>query len=289
MHSPPSVPPGAPETKTAAPPWHLTVAYDGTAYHGWASQPGLATLRETLESRLQRLFRQPDLQIAATSRTDAGVHALDQQVSFTPAGTPSAPLAPDQLPARLNRWLPPDIRVLAARRAPPGFHARHAACGKAYVYCIATDRAVTPFAARYAWHLWRPLDVGAMRAAAGRLTGTHDFATFGANPRRDGPNPTICTLHRLELTERPGFLFVTVIGDRFLYKMVRGLTGFLAHVGLTGQPPGRAEAALAARTRTAIPDNAPACGLFLARVFFAGDDWAAYQPPLPPFAPAGFG
>ncbi len=282
FESPPS---SAPSPPPAARPWHLTVAYDGTAYHGWASQPGLSTLRDTLESRLQRLFRQPDLQIAATSRTDAGVHALDQHVSFTPTGTPVASLDPEQLPARLNRWLPPEVRVLTARVEAPGFHARYAARGKAYVYCIATNRAVTPFAARYAWHLWRPLDLAAMRAAAARLTGTRDFASFGANPRRDGPNPTICTLHRLELTERPGFLFVTVLGDRFLYKMVRGLTGFLVHVGLNSIAPEAADAALAAHSRTAVPDNAPACGLFLARVFFSDEAWPGYQPPLPPFAP----
>lgn len=266
------------------PVWHLTVAYDGTAYAGWQVQPDVRTIQGEFRSRLRLLLRDPHLCPVATSRTDAGVHALDQHLSFPDSG-PRA-LDPDDVHRTLNRWLPPDIRVLHTELREPGFNARFAALAKAYTYVICPKAIASPFVHRYAWVFPVPLDVEAMRLAAGVFLGEHDFASFGVNPRcdeREG-EPTIRRLYRLDVLERDGLLYVDVIGDSFLYKMVRSLAGFLVHVGRGAAAPETAHNVLAACDRRAAADSAPAQGLFLARVFFRAGAWESYAPRLPPFA-----
>jgi tRNA pseudouridine38-40 synthase len=273
--------------ETGAPPaaaWHLTVAYDGSAYCGWQVQPDQRTIQGEFRQRLRLLFRDPTLTPGATSRTDTGVHALDQHLSF-PERTPCA-LTPATVQRTLNRWLPPDIRVLRAERREPGFHARFAAVAKAYTYVICPKAIASPFVHRYAWVFPAPLDAEAMRAAAATFAGEHDFASFAVNPRcpeRVG-EATVRRLHRIELLEQDGLLYLNVIGDSFLYKMVRSLAGFLVHVGRGAVPPAAAASVLAARDRRAAADSAPGQGLFLARVFFREGEWATYVPRLPPFA-----
>ena len=209
------------------------------------------------------------------------MHALDQQISFPDPGT--CAFAPERLPKVLNRWLPTDIRLLHVCLREPGFSARYAACGKAYTYCVNTSPVLLPFAGRYAWHLpKRRFDLDAMRAAAAALVGEHDFASFGVNPKRELPT-TVCTLHRLEIIPDGEWLFFNVMGNAFLYKMVRSLAGWLVHVGLGRRRAEETTAVLAARRRMAAADTAPAGGLFLARVFFEPDTWPAYQPLLPPW------
>lgn len=262
------------------PVWHLTVAYDGTDFHGWQIQPSHRTVQGEVLAQVRKLFQDPTILLSATSRTDAGVHALDQHVSFVSTGPLRVPA--ERLGDVLNRRLPAAIRILDARLAHPGFSARFDACGKCYVYSIWRARAATPFTARYSWHYPAPLDVEAMRIAGAELAGTHDFASFGANPKREIES-TIRTLHRLELREQGDFLFVCVTGDSFLYKMVRGIVGYLMHVGRHPREPDvRTRETLAARDRCAAADTAPAKGLFLCKVFFPGDNPLAYSPPLPP-------
>jgi tRNA pseudouridine38-40 synthase len=262
------------------PVWHLTLAYDGSAYHGWQTQPGQTTVQGALETRLRLLFRTPDLRVAATSRTDSGVHALDQHVTFPV--TTAQPPAPAELARNLNRWLPDDIRVLAAELREPEFHARHSPVGKAYSYVLAREETLNPFAGRYAWLYPRPLNLAAMRAAAGYLVGEHDFASFAANPKRE-LDSTIRRLHRVEIRECGPYLLVNVVGERFLYKMVRGLVGFLAYVGRGACPATRTPEVIAARNRAAAADSAPPQGLFLAKVFFTAAELESYTAILPQF------
>ena len=269
----------------AADTWHLRVSYDGTAFHGWQIQPQQRTVQGELQARLRRLFRVPELRITGSSRTDAGVHALDQQVSFA-APTP-ADLDPDGVRRTLNRWLPADIRVQEACRREPGFHARHSAMAKAYVYVLCRAEKCHPLLARFTWHCPVPLDVAAMRAAASIMEGEHDFASFAVNPHRE-IDSTVRALYRLEVTDHGQWIYVTALGERFLYKMVRSLVGFLVHVGKGAATPEDTLAVLAARDRCAAADSAPAPGLFLARVFYEPDRWHDYQPPLPPWAAASF-
>jgi len=269
-------------TPAAACVWHLTLAYDGTAYHGWQLQPDQPTLQAEVQERLRRVLRNPQLRIAATSRTDAGVHALDQHISF-PDNSPDSP-APAALRSLLNRWLPADIRVLRAERREPGFNARFGASAKAYVYVICPRDRATPFLSRYAWVFHAPLELEAMRRAAAMLVGELDFASFGVNPRceeREG-EPTVRRLFRVEVVEQDGLLYVVVLGESFLYKMVRSIVGHLVHVGRGSAPAEATREVLAARDRRAAADSAPAQGLFLAKVFFPPEDWRTYRPVLPP-------
>jgi tRNA pseudouridine38-40 synthase len=264
----------------AARTWHLRLAYDGTAFHGWQIQPGQRTVQGQVLERLQRFFNAPDLQVSATSRTDAGVHALDQHLSFT-VPTP-ADLDGERLRRLLNRWLPEDIRVTAADEAPPDFKARYANCGKAYTYSLSHGEKISPVFARFVWPLRQRLNLAAMQETAALLVGERDFASFGVNPKREIES-TVCHLFRVQVVPQGDLVCVSVVGDRFLYKMVRGLVGYLVHVGHGKARPESVLQVLAACNRAAAAQSAPAAGLFLARVFFTAADLQAYEPLVPPF------
>jgi len=260
--------------------WHLSLAYDGTRFSGWQVQPRLRTVQGELADRLRRLFNDPELRVAGTSRTDGGVHALDQQVSFE-ADTP-ADFTPDRLHGILNRWLPEDMMVTAVREALLGFNVRFAAAGKAYTYVVNPGDRLLPMFSPFVWHYRRELDLAAMREAAAHLVGEHDFSSFAANPKREVESH-VRRVHRVEVVPVDGLLCFDVVGESFLYKMVRGMVGWLVHVGRGGAPPEATAAVLAAQDRGAAADSAPPQGLFLARVFFQPDEWRHYRPLLPPF------
>ena len=273
------------ESPVAAPRpvWHLTLSYDGRAYCGWQIQPRQTTVQGLLEARMQLLFNAPGLYVAATSRTDAGVHALDQHASFVVPETAPAEMTPPNVKRILNRWLPRDIRVLECEVREPEFHARHCARGKAYTYVIANSAEVTPFQSQYAWvYPNRPLDVPAMRAAAALLEGLHDFASFAANA-----GIVVADTHRrlwkVEVIQDGPWIYLNVLGDSFMYKMVRAIAGLLLHVGRGSCQPEDVRAILAARDRAAAADSAPPQGLFLGKVFWTKDAWKQYTPKLPPF------
>jgi tRNA pseudouridine38-40 synthase len=246
--------------------WHLSLAYDGSGFRGWQIQPSVRTVQGELAHRLRRLFSDPDLRVAGTSRTDSGVHALDQQASFE-ADTP-AELTAEKLHRILNRWLPRDIIVTRVREVPLGFNARFTSAGKAYTYVLNPGERLLPMFAPFAWHFPRRLDLEAMREAAAHLIGEMDFSSFAANPKRE-VDSHVRLVHRVEILPVDGLLCFNVVGQSFLYKMVRSMVGWLAHVGRGAAPP---EA-----------DSAPAEGLFLAKVFFEPDAWRDYTPILPPF------
>ena len=260
--------------------WHFTLAYDGSAYAGWQVQPKIKTVQGELLTRLRLMLRAPELKIYGSSRTDAGVHALDQQVSFT-VEMP-ADLDLQEFPGKLNRWLPDDILVTGARICPAPFHARYDNFGKAYTYCISPGVKINPLFARYVWRTPHPLDVQAMRESAVLLTGTQDFASFAVNPGRE-LDSTVRTLYRLEVFEEGGLIFINAVGESFLYKMVRSLTGYLVHVGMGHAKAEDTVQILAGKNRSLAADSAPAQGLFLAKVFLQADEWRDYTPVLPPF------
>ena len=269
--------PSAPPEKT----WHLCLAYDGTDYSGWQVQQDHRTVQGELLKRMRLMLQAPELRIQGCSRTDAGVHALDQHASFRFA-TPDD-MTPEWLKHKLNRWLPEDILIKDVSIAADDFNPRFDNFGKAYTYCISPARKVNPVAARYVWKTPRPLDVAAMREAASRLVGEHDFASFAANPGRE-IGSTVRNLHNLDVIEYEGLIFINAVGDSFLYKMVRGLTGYLAHVGFGYATPDDAVRVMNAADRRQAADSAPSKGLFLAKVFWTKDEWQSYKPVLPPFA-----
>ena len=260
--------------------WHLSVSYDGTDFHGWQIQPCQRTVQGELQQRLRRLFRREDLRIVGCSRTDAGVHALDQRVSF--AVVPPAGLDTEGLRRLLNRWLPADIRVNGVWEAAAGFSARFDNCGKAYTYCLHVGEKPHPLYARFVWHVPRPLDLAAMSRGAAKLEGERDFASFAVNARRE-IDSTVRRIERIEVLRSGELLCISVVGESFLYKMVRSLVGHLVAIGLGRASVGDIEAVLAARDRTAASESAPAAGLFLTRVFFSAEEMRAYRAGGPPF------
>lgn len=275
---------------TKAPPelssavWHLRIAYHGGSYYGWQIQPGHRTVQEELLFRLRKLFRNDKLKIAATSRTDTGVHALDQNVSFSLPSTHSPTTSPDRLRRLLNRWLPPDIRVVAAGFQSPGFHARYSALAKAYVYVLENGDNHSPFSAPFAWQQNADLDLASMRIAASGLLGKHDFAGFSANPRRR-LDTTVREIYRFDVFSEGRRVYLHVVGDGFLYKMVRSIAGYLVEIGQDCRwKPEDCRRILSEGERTAKVKTAPPQGLFLARVFFNPREWRNYQPVLPPFS-----
>ena len=240
----------------------LTLAYDGTDFHGWQRQPALRTVQEALEARMKQLTGE-ETGTTASSRTDAGVHALAQSVHFLTASRHP----PETFVRALNAILPADVRVLDARERPQAFHATFDARSKRYRYVIDNGLYASPFQLRYSWHVRRPLDVAAMAAAASALLGRHDFHSF----ETDWPNRTSSVRTILELSVKRSDAFVTieVEADGFLYNMVRSITGSLVWVGNGKRPVGWVAEALKAESRIEAGPTAPPQGLFLVTVRYA--------------------
>jgi tRNA pseudouridine38-40 synthase len=240
----------------------LTVQYDGTDYVGWQRQANGASIQGVLEDALAPI-EGVLVTVHGAGRTDAGVHALGQVASVTVANS----LDERTLARALNAVLPPDVRVLAIEAADPGFHARFSARAKTYEYRIVNAPIASAFLRRYVWHIQQPLDVEAMRTAAGPLVGTQDFAGFqGAGTFATS---TVRTIHALEVEDGGGFdlpFVIRVTGDGFLRHMVRNIVGTLVEVGAGRWDPWRLLAILESRDRAEAGRTAPPQGLFLTHV-----------------------
>jgi tRNA pseudouridine38-40 synthase len=220
----------------------LDLAYDGTDFHGWATQPGLRTVQGLLESALAQVLRTGPVPVTCAGRTDTGVHArgqvvhldLDPDVLAASAGRSTLPPA-EALLRRLNGVLPDDVRVRAASVAPDGFDARFSAIWRRYAYRIADEpRLVDPLVRRAVLAWRRPLDLDAMNEAAAGLTGEHDFAAFCR--KREGAT-TVRTLLGLSWArDDAGLAVATVRADAFCHHMVRSLVGCLIAVGEGRRP-----------------------------------------------------
>ncbi|AXC14432.1 tRNA pseudouridine synthase A [Acidisarcina polymorpha] len=249
--------------------WKLTLAYDGTDFHGWQVQPNQPTIQGELSDAIYRIVGERVLP-QGSGRTDAGVHALAQVASCLLA----APIPPANLQRALNRSLPASIRVLAAEIAPIGFHARHSATSKTYEYRIFRDDLCSPFLARYAYALNWPLDLEAMTLAAAQVIGEHDFSSFAANDpdrnvRDENPNSQpsfVRTIHNSSWDMEGNLLIYRVTGSGFLHHMVRNLVGTFLDVGRGNLAAAAIAEILAAKTRSAAGSTAPARGLFLVDV-----------------------
>ncbi|MEM9704224.1 MAG: tRNA pseudouridine(38-40) synthase TruA, partial [Planctomycetota bacterium] len=263
------------------------VCYDGTEFYGWQVQPGTRTVQGELQEAITQLTGERRTVVAA-GRTDAGVHALGQVCHFrTNAATPASRIGP-----ALRPHLPPDLSVLDGADVPAGFHSTRDAVSKTYRYVYWNDVHPNPLARRFAWRVrpdarGRGLDADAMRDAAARIVGTHDFACFqsAGSPRPD----TVRTMHRLTLTrsavwpawssvpfeernENDGpLLILEVTGDGFLYNMVRSIAGTLAEVGMGKRPADELRELIASRDRTLAGPTAPPQGLYMVRVDYEDD------------------
>ncbi|HWB09722.1 MAG TPA: tRNA pseudouridine(38-40) synthase TruA [Pirellulales bacterium] len=241
----------------------LTLAYDGTAYAGWQVQPGQRTLQGTLEAALAKITRET-IRVTASGRTDAGVHALGQVVSFDT----DSPLRADVLQRALNAELPDDMAVLAAAEAPAGFHAIRDAVRKRYRYLLHDGPVPDVFRRHLVWHYRQRLDAAAMNRAAQALLGKHDFRSFESGwPQRTSSVRTIFEISVVRgLSADENLVVLEVEADGFLYNMVRAIVGTLVEVGRGTRPETWPAEVLAAQDRRAAGMTAPPQGLFLLRV-----------------------
>lgn len=239
----------------------LLLQFDGTEFCGWQAQKEDRTVQGVLEEALARLLDGERVTLHASSRTDAGVHALALPVSFRT----SSRLPLKAFVLGLNSLLPDDVRVLEARDVPPSFHARFSTRSKTYLYRIQNGRVARPLERRTAWNVRPPLDIAAMSEAAGYLLGRHDFSAFRA-AHCDAASP-VRTLARCEVgSEPPDIVTVLVTADGFLRNMVRILVGTLVLAGAGRRPPSWVGEVLAGRDRRRAGPTAPPQGLFLVRV-----------------------
>ena len=254
----------------------LTVAYDGTSYHGWQrqinpdTQQPLRTVQGVLEDALRRALRQP-ITLAGASRTDAGVHALGQAAAFNAQTT--IPL--ERLPAAVNRYLPDDVLVTAARTVPADFNPIADATRKQYRYAIHNDSLRPLFERRYLYHCWLTLDLAAMHTAAQHLLGTHDFTSLAhAQHGRESAVRTIFDASVSRITDTR--IHIDVTGDGFLYNMVRIIAGTLVDVGAGRIAPDSIPDLLQQRDRTAAGPTLAPHGLCLLWIHYdlpdAADD-----------------
>ena len=244
----------------------LVIAYDGAAYQGWQVQKIGTGVQEKVEHALAKLFPgRPRLH--GSSRTDTGVHALGMVAHFeVPAA--ECKMTASKLVLALNAWLPGDVRVVLAARAPEKFHARFDAKGKQYRYFVWNHVAMNPLLRGTAWHVPRALDLKAMRAAAGLFVGGHDFKSFAAN-RNYEMETTVRTLTRCDFKKSGPLLTFFIEGDGFLYKMCRGIVGTIVQIGLGKFPASDIKAMLAQKDRRVAGMTAPAHGLVLWKVFYS--------------------
>lgn len=239
----------------------LTIQYIGTRYHGWQVQPNAVTVQELVQDAIEQVtgVRSP---LTGCSRTDAGVHA---EMFCCVTDTASA-IAEDKMVAALNAWLPTDVAVIACREVAAAFHPRYDARGKQYQYRIWNRAARNPFLEGRAWHCRRPLNVDVMNRAAQDFLGRHDFSAFCAAGSE--VEDRVRTVTESRVSEEDGLVTFTVAADGFLYNMVRIMMGTLLDIE-SGRLEGNViPTLLQSPDRAAAGHTAPACGLYLTRVYY---------------------
>lgn len=242
--------------------YKLILQYDGTKLNGWQKQGNTDnTIQGKLEAILQRMYGEA-VEIHGSGRTDAGVHALGQVANFH---APSV-YCPEKIQCELNEYLSKDIRVLKAEEAPERFHARLSAKAKTYEYRIDNGEVADVFSRKYTMRENEPLDLEAMRKAAGYFIGSHDFKSFCANKKMK--KSTVRTVSSIIIEEKAGIVTIRYTGNGFLYNMVRILTGTLIEVGRGKRRPEEIPGILEALDRGAAGFTAPPQGLFLVNVTY---------------------
>jgi tRNA pseudouridine38-40 synthase len=239
----------------------LTVAYDGTDYHGWQCQPKVRTVEETLRERIEKVLDHP-VKLYAAGRTDAGVHALRQVVNLrTERAIPC-----DNFVLGVNSLLPKDVRLHEARDVDENFHARYSARNKSYLYIILNQPHASPFLERYAWHVPWVLDGLGMARALDVIVGVHDFSAF--KKKNEMYRSAVREVVAADVKRRGAIVYCTIRASGFLRYMVRNIVGTLVLVGLGRLSRESVGAILSSREREQAGPTAPAKGLFLRRIYY---------------------
>ena len=234
----------------------VTIAYDGSAYHGWQVQKNAVTVQEVFQNALERLIgERPD--VKGCSRTDSGVHARAYCISFkTESSIPCRNIV-----SGLNTYLPRDIAVLSCSEAGDDFHARYSVLSKQYVYIVHNSRIRDPFLKDRAFHYPVRIDEELLNKEAQAFVGTHDFSGFCSS--RSDVEDTVRTVYSFSVARRGSEVAFTVEADGFLYNMVRIMVGTLLFVNEGKIPPGTLAGVIASKERARAGKTAPACGLYL--------------------------
>jgi tRNA pseudouridine38-40 synthase len=246
----------------------LTIAYDGADFHGWQSQPGLATVQGALNDAARKIT-QERITVHGASRTDTGVHALGQVAHFKTQSL----LAADEFQRSLNALLPPAIRVVAAEEVGPDFHSRWLSQAKTYRYRIFRGRVLSPFDYRRVLHYPWPLDEEAMAEAAREFEGEHDFTSFAASSgseEDDRDREMVRVIHSSEIIREAGGeeIAYVVRGQSFLRYMVRKILGTLLEVGKGRLVPADIPRLFELRDRSQSGPTVPPEGLYLVALEF---------------------
>lgn len=244
----------------------LRLAYDGTDYHGFQRQvPPVTAIQNVLEEALERVCGEL-IELTASGRTDAGVHARGQIVNFFT----SSAIPVDRLPAVVNNFLPGSVVVTGAGEADEYFSALHSPHDKTYSYWIReTEGFFDPFLARYSWQVKERLDVAPMRQAADLLLGERDFSAFRSAGSNEQGDP-VKNIYEARLTRQGRDIRFFISASGFLYHMVRNIVGALAKVGTGKMTVEEFAAAIERKNRSLLPTMAPANGLCLESVFYPG-------------------
>jgi len=237
--------------------FRLRIEYDGTDFHGWQKQPGLRTVQGLVEDAVATIFHQR-VSVNGAGRTDAGVHAIGQVCNFIVDTHYTA----ERAGRALAGFLPEDIQIRKADEVAPDFHARFDALNRRYAYYLRTEP--TAIGRRFAHVVTYPLDIDAMRSAAGYLIGEKDFTSF--TPTRSSDVPTVCDVKEVTVEQKEDVISIGVYADHFLHHMVRVIVGTLIEVGRGRIAPEHMEEILCKKDRTAAGPTIPPNGLFLVDV-----------------------
>lgn len=242
----------------------LRLAYDGTGYHGWQRQKNAATVQETLENALSKLYK-AEIHAVGCGRTDAGVHARKYLANFRTEG--AIPL--DRLPAALNALLPYDIAVTAACPVEESFHAVFSCTRKEYTYYVRTGEARDPFEMHRVWYRREPLKIETMRRAAAAFVGTHDFSAV----RSVGTNvkTTERTVYDFDIREESGLISFRIAASGFLYNMARAMVGTVIYASLGKLAPEEIPEILEKGDRCLAGPTVPPQGLYMTDVRYPGE------------------
>ncbi len=245
----------------------MVVAYDGAGFHGFAAQPDLDTVGGTLVGALERVLRVPSIELTCAGRTDTGVHARGQVVSFVVAADAFDRCGSVGLQQSINKLCAPDVVVRSVEVVDGAFSARFSARSRLYRYTILNTPVPDPFLHRTSWHVAQPLDLRSMVLACDPFIGEHDFSSFCRRPKpMSGAEPA--SLTRRVLTARwedagEGILHFWIEANAFCHQMVRSITGTIVEAGRHKKRAGDMMGIIAAKDRHAAGDLAPAQGLCL--------------------------
>ena len=237
----------------------MDVAYDGTSFHGFARNPGVATVQQALEDTLSQVLRHP-VTVTGAGRTDAGVHARAQVVSFD---ADESHFEPNALSRALNRMLGPTVAVDRIEATAPTFDARFSCTGRSYRYHILNRPVLDPLTRHFTWHVRDHLDVEAMNRATAAIIGTHDFSSFSKRNKSRARQTFVRTVRRAHWDRSGDVATFEITAGAFTHQMVRSLVGMCVEIGRGRRGVGDLAVVLRALSRESAPSPAPSRGLVL--------------------------